>query len=249
MPKENKKDSLIAAAVTFAVALAILLLLFYGSMTFDRAALAAASVPEIAEDEELFIEPEILAEAGEPEAVANDEPAPTLAGEPELAETENKIPVVPGENPKPALPKEKPVTQKTESPVKATEPPAENKERQKATSKMAGKFNNPNGSSDGKTDGSGSGGTGVGINGQLNGRKFISCDRPKVALQNKVVVVVNVTVNAAGHVTSATARSRQGNATTAILKECERAARTARWNEDPGTPSARGSITFTITPK
>ena len=77
MTRNERQDSIIAAAVTFAVALLLLLLLFFGGMTFDRALLAQASVPEIqTEDDELFIEPEILQDLGEEYAVAQDAPAP-----------------------------------------------------------------------------------------------------------------------------------------------------------------------------
>ena len=79
----KNKDSIIAAAVTFAVALLLLLFLFFGGMTFDRSQLAASSIPEIApEEEELFIEPEILQDLGEENAIVEDAPAPAFKGEP-----------------------------------------------------------------------------------------------------------------------------------------------------------------------
>lgn len=65
MNQEKRTDSIIAAAITFVVALLILLFLFFGGMTFDRAELAVSSTPEIEPlEEELFIEPEIMRDLG-----------------------------------------------------------------------------------------------------------------------------------------------------------------------------------------
>lgn len=251
MSQQKKKDSIIAAAVTFAVALLLLLFLFKGGMTFDRAQLASASTPEIEPDteEELFIEPEILEDLGEENATVQDAPAPAFKGEPEPAPEQNTKLVVPGKNPAPAPPVEKPVTQHKESPVKATEPPKTNEERKRVTDKMANKFSPKNGSSSGTSGTSGAGGTGVGISGSISGRTFKGCPKPSVELQNKVVVEVRVTIDSAGHVTKATARSKSGKASGTILRACERAARGARWSEDKDTPSASGTLTFTITPR
>lgn len=247
----SNKDSCIAAAVTFVAALLILLFLYFGGMGFDKALLAQSSTAELAPepDEELFIEPEILEDLGEPEATAHDDPAPALKGEPEKADRDNTKLVTPGKNDKPAPQVEKPVTQKKESPVKATEPPKSNEDKKKVTSKMANKFAPHNGTEKGKNGGSGAGGTGVGIAGNVAGRTFKGCPKPSVELRSKVVVEVRVSIDASGRVTSATARSRSGSASASVLRACEAAARGARWSEDPDTPSARGSITFTITPR
>lgn len=246
----KNKDSIIAAAVTFAVALLLLLFLFFGGMTFDRSQLAASSIPEIApEEEELFIEPEILQDLGEENAIAEDAPAPAFKGEPRQADEEQTKLVVPGKNEKPAPPVEKPVTQHKESPVKATEPPKTSEEKKTVTSKMANKFPGRNGTSSGTSGTSGAGGTGVGISGSVSGRTFKGCPKPSVELQNKVVVEVRVTIDAAGRVTAATARSKSGKASASILRACEQAARGARWSEDKDTPSAKGTLTFTITPR
>lgn len=247
----QRKDKYIAAAVTTLVSLLLLLFLYFGGMNFDRTLLAQSSTSEIEAltDDELFIEPEIVQNLGEPEAATKDEPAPMIKGEPEKAETENTKLVVPGKNPKPAPAEPKKVTQKKESPVKATEPSKTDEEKKKVTSKMAGKFSPHNGSESGKTGSSGAGGSGVGIAGSVAGRTFKGCPKPYVELRNTVVVEVRVTINADGRVTAAKARSKRGNASASILKACEQAARGARWNEDPATPSAKGSITFTITPR
>lgn len=249
---DKRNDKYIAAAVTFIVTLLLLLFLYFGGLDFDRSLLAQNSTPEIEAltmEEELFIEPEIVKDLGEPDAETHDSPAPVTKGEPEKAETENTKLVVPGKNPRPAPAQPKKVSQKKESPVKTTEPSKTDEEKKKVTSKIAGKFSPHNGSASGKSGVSGAGGSGVGIAGSVAGRTFKGCPKPSVELQNKVVVEVRVTINAAGRVTSATARSKRGNPSAAILRACEQAARGARWNEDPSTPSARGSITFTITPR
>jgi len=249
MALEKKSDSIIAAAVTFVVTLLILLFLVFGGMSFDPDQLAVSSSPELAPDEELFIEPEIMRDLGEENATMQDAPAPAFKGEPEQAETENTKLVVPGKNENPTPPVEKPVSHKTESQVKATEPPKTSKEKKTVTSKMANKFSSHNGTSTGTSGTSGAGGTGVGISGIVSGRTFKGCPKPNVELQNKVVVEVRVTIDANGRVTTAKARSKSGKASGSIIRACEQAARSARWSEDKDTPSARGTLTFTITPR
>lgn len=252
MNRHKNTDTIIAAAVTFVAALLLLLFLYFGGMRFDRELLAQNSTPEIQLeqlDDEEFIEPEIVEDLGESNATAEDAPAPAAKGEPEQAEVENTKQVIPDKNPKPAPPVEKPITRKKESPVKATTPQVSDEDKKKVTSKMANKFPGRNGSNSGSTGSAGSGGTGVGISGSVSGRTFKGCPKPSVELQNKVVVEVKVTIDASGHVTRATARSRSGKASASILRACEQAARGARWSEDKDTPSATGSITFTITPR
>lgn len=248
MTTENK-DRAIAAGVTFIAVLLILLFLFTGRMSLQRAELAEASTPELMlddEDEEMFLEPEILKDQGEPDATTHDSPAPVEQGEPVKAPVENTKIVEPGENPKPAPQVEKKITQKQESPVKATEPPATNEEQSKISSAMANKFSGKNGATDGKSGSNGSGGTGVGIAGNANGRTFLGCNTPNVTLRHKTTVKVSVVIDASGKVISATA---SGSADASIRRACEQAARTARWSEKKGTGETRGSITFTITPK
>lgn len=248
----SRRDSAIAAAVTFAVALLLLLALYFGGLNYDPSLLAEASTPEIEmamPDEEEFLEPEIVRDLGEPDATVRDAPAPVAKGEPEPAPVENTKQVIPDKNPKPAPPVEKPITQKKGSPVKATTPTASDEEKKKITSKIADKFGGTNGSKTGTSGTTGAGGTGVGISGSVSGRTFKGCPKPSVELRSKVVVEVKVTIDASGRVTKATARSKSGNATSAILAACEQAARGARWSEDKDVPSASGSITFTITPR
>lgn len=247
--QKKNRDSIIAAGVTMLVALSLLLFLFFGGMRFDRRELAADSTPEFAEAEELFIEPEIIEDLGEPDAIEDDAPAPAFKGEAEKSDVENTKLVVPDKNPKPAPPVEKPVTQKNESAVKATTPSKADEEKQKVTSKLANKFTGKNGSENGTSGTSGAGGTGIGISGSVTGRTFKGCPKPSVELRNKVVVEVRVTIDSSGRVTKATARSKSGTATKSILSACEQAARGARWSEDNDTPSATGTLTFTIVPK
>ncbi len=244
--KENK-DRIIAAALTFLVTLVILLILFCGSVSWDRAALAEASTPELMQDEPLFIEPELV-DLGEEAAVNNEKPAPTLKGEPEPAPEDNVEIVEPGPKPDP---KPKPVqklnTSKKESKMKVEEPSQTDKERKKATSSVASKFSSKNGAPEGSDKGtSGAGGTGIGVSGNAHGRTFISCPKPDVALRHKTVVKVNVVIDAEGKVVEAKAT---GSADASIRRKCESAARQARWSAKKGATSTRGSITFTITPR
>lgn len=248
MTTENK-DRAIAAAVTFIVLLLLLLFLFLGGMSYQRMELAEASSPEMMipeEEEETFIEPEILQIQGEPDATENDAPAPVEQGEPVKAPVENTKIVEPGENTKPAPQIEKKITQKAESPVKATEPPATNEEQSRISSAMANKFSGKNGTPGGKTGSNGSGGTGVGVSGTANGRQFMGCPSPQVTLRHTTTVKVSVVIDAEGKVISASA---SGAADASIRRACEQAARSARWSAKKGAGETRGSITFTITPK
>ena len=243
--KRYDKDRVVAAFLTFLVALAILLTLFFGGISWDRQALAEASTPEIM-DEEVFIEPELV-ELGEENAVNHDKPAPAMKGEPDPAPEDKAEIIEPGPKPEPAPPKPKLNTQKKESKMKVEEPSQTDKERQKATSSVANKFSHRNGAVEGTDKGtSGAGGTGVGVSGNAHGRSFISCPKPDVALRHKTIVTVNVVIDAEGKVVEATAK---GSADASIRRKCEAAARQARWSAKKGATSTRGSITFTITPR
>ena len=163
MRRENK-DRMIAACGTALLTGLLLLVLFTGSIGWDRAVLSAVSIPEEQSDEELFIDPELI-DLGELETEKTDAPAPSEVGEPEKAETDNREPIERGENPKAAPAVEKKVTQTHESPVKATEPSQSEKERKKVTSKVANSFSGKNGNPDGKPGGKGSGDTQTGVAG------------------------------------------------------------------------------------
>lgn len=248
MTPREKKDKTIAAAITTVVVLLILLILFIGSIGYERQELAMQSTPELMplEEEEQFLEPEILRDLGEKDAVNHDSPAPAFKGEPEKAETDNNKLVVPGKNPKPAPPVEKLVSTKKESDIKATEPTATDEEKQKVTSKVANSFSGRNGATDGKNGTAGAGGTGIGISGNANGRSFLGCPGPRVELRNKTTIKVAVVIDAEGKVISASA---SGGTSAEIRSACEQAARAARWSAKKGASETRGTITFTITPK
>ena len=110
--RNTDKDRTLAAALTFLVALAILLFLFFGGISWDPRDIAEASTPELMPEEELFIEPELV-ELGEEVAVTKDKPAPTLKGEPEPAPEDRVEIVEPGPKSKPnPKPVEKVVTSK-----------------------------------------------------------------------------------------------------------------------------------------
>jgi len=243
--KRSKKDSAIAAALTFLIALVILLSLLCGGITFDYANLASSSITELEEEDQFFIEPELL-ELGEEQSLANDAPAESYKGEPEKAEEIQTEKIVSGVNPKPAPPAEKLVTSKTKSEVKSVEPQATDKEEKQVKSKIAGKFSTSNGNPDGKAEGSGSGGSGIGVSGNARGRTFISCPKPNVFLRHKTVVTVRVVIDDAGNVISAYA---SGSADASIRRKCEQAARRAKWSEKKGAAETHGSLTFTITPR
>lgn len=247
MTDKKYKDRAIAALLTSLAALAILLLLLFGSISWDRRALAETPAPQLMKDDELFIEPELV-ELGEETADNSHKPAPTLKGEPAPAPDDNADIIDPGPKPEP---KPKPVrneiTQKKESKLQQDEAAKTEKERKKATSSVADKFSSKNGSPDGADNGSsGAGGPGIGVSGNAHGRSFISCPKPDVALRHKTVVTVNVVIDAEGKVTEAKA---SGSASADIRRKCEAAARQARWSPKKGASSTRGSITFTITPR
>lgn len=252
MNQQEKKDKAIAAGATLIVGVLILFALFFLALTWDPKSMAQASTPEIAaDDEELFIEPEILdrnlQELGEENATEKDEPAPQQLGEPEKAPEDNSRVVVPGKNPNPAPQKEPLVSQKKDSPVKTQEPSATEEEKQKVTSSMAGKFSGQNGNTDGKNNATGAGGTGSGYKGNLKGRKLISCPMPSVKIQNKTVVTVTLRVNEEGHVVGTPTAS--GGGSKEVQQKCIAAARQARWEAKKGAGEVVGTITFTIVPR
>ena len=244
MSATGRKDSAIAAAATLAAAILVLLLLLFTRLPDARRVLADASIPE-PEGEELYIAPELIA-LGEADAVTADEAAPSLQGEPEQAETEQTQTIIPGEAETPAPPRPATPVQQQESPVSHREPKKTEHAPAKATRAMAGQFST-GGDRSGKPDAvSGTGGSGAGVTGQARGRSFLGCDKPDVQLRQKTVVTVQVTVDADGRVTSATA---SGGASAAIRRECERAARTARWSAKRGATATPGTLTFTLVPR
>lgn len=248
MNKSEKRDSLIAAGVTLLVLVLLVLGMLFGGLTYNSN-LVKASIPENMEEEEIFLDPELLLETnksiGEEDAVNHDSPAPEVKGEPVPSEIEQPHTQIKGTNPNPAPEIHEHITSTKESAVQTTTP--SQKEEEKAASSMAGKFGNKPGAADGKFDStSGSGGVGSGVTGKMSGRQFLGCPLPDVTLANRTVVTVSITVDADGKVTSATA---SGAADRSIRKKCEEAAMKAKWSPKKGATSTRGSITFTIIPR
>ena len=251
MKRRDKKASRIAAAVTFVIALIILLLLFSLSLNYDREALATSSMPEI-QDEEVYLEPEIMQidEPGDLHAEEVEESAPQTPGEPDPGETEQPERVVKNteKNPEPPVSnKPKLVSSNQPSEVK-TSTPKVNTQDEKRIASLSGKFKSDNnGSQTGKESGaSGTGGVGVSKLGNVNGRRMLSCPTSIVTLNQTTTIRVEITVNAAGNVTRAKAVS---GGTPSLRSACEGWARGSKWSAAPGAPDATGSITFTITPK
>lgn len=249
MKPGEKRDSIIAAAVTFGVALIILLLLFILSLDFDREALATSSIPEIQDEEEIFLEPELL-RLGDPDAT-RDEPgqdaAPQPPGEPDPAD-ENQ-PEAAVHDTKPQV--ETPVTNKaplvaSNNNTELTSPaPKISEEQQKRVKDVGGKFSSDNnGSPSGKESAySGSGGSGVSATGNIKGWKMISCPTSKISTSVKVTkVTVSITVSAEGKVTvhGATGGTKEQN------NICKKWAAASKWQTNASAKSASGSITFTI---
>lgn len=241
---DSRRDSAIAAAVTFIAALLILLFLYWGEIGFSRADMAAASTPEIAEEEELFLEPELV-DVGEPMPATEAQAAPEALGEPEKSEpTEVRIPEVQGKSEERTPPKEKLVTQKDPSPVTSREPSS--KQTKKVSDPTANAFSPHNGKPNGRNGSAGAGGNSTGVTGTANGWVFKGCPKPSVTLSNKVTVTVKITVNEKGYVTNAKA----SGATPEINHACEQVVYKAHW--EPTDPKNRrkasGTITFTIRP-
>lgn len=249
--QEERRDAVIAAAVTFAAAIAILLILFLTSLNYDRRALAETSMPELQDDEEIYLEPELLAVGhdGETELNSPEEAAPQPPGVPDQAEKEQPERVVPNAIP----PKEQPVSNKpkltstTEESDLKTSTPKLSKEEEKRMAALQGMKTDNNGSHTGKeSETSSTGGNGVSAAGTLKGRSMLSCPTWKVKA-NKTTVKVKVTVDADGNVTAASFES--GTATPNLRTQCEKMARGSKWTPKKGAAPATGTITFTIIPK
>ncbi|MCM1291303.1 MAG: hypothetical protein NC201_00485 [Prevotella sp.] len=246
----SAKDKYIAAAVTALICVAILLTLFFSSISWEKEAIAQASLPEVAAEEPLFIEPEILEEPGEELPDITDAPeAPADKGEPESAPEENRKIEAPGKNVEPKAPNvEKPLSQKKESPVKVTEPKKNNKDFKRATDPTAGKFSGKNGVKDGKNRGEGTGNKGIAAaSGSVRGRNFKGTRGFRPSVNQKYTVTVAVTVTDEGKVKYARV-SKSGGAPAELQQQCVNDAYTAKWDARPGVPDANGTITFSVKP-
>ena len=251
MRKPPTKAEITAAALTAVLTLLLLLALFLGSLDYDRASLAADSVPEPDEpmQEELFLDPPLVIGADDASLRESAEPEASPLGLPDQAPVENDVVRTSGENRNPeARSTEKLVKSNRPSSVKSGEPSKKDKPDSKITSTVASRFSGKNGTTAGKHGASGSGGTGEGVKGNVRGRKFLGCPLPKVALREKVVVTVSIRVDEKGRVIEASYKS--GTAASAeIRSKCVASARKARWSEQPGASPVGGTITFTIVPK
>ena len=251
MSNRERKDAIIAAAVTFGVALLIIIFLFVKSLNYDREAFAEASIPEYQDEEEYFLEPDLLimGQTGETDLEQTEEAEPQPPGEPDPAETEQLVKTTPNnEEPKeePVSTKPKLVSSTEQSDVK-TSTPKPSDEDQKRIASIQGKFKSDNnGSRTGKESAnSGSGGNGVSVSGSVNGRKQVSISTWPVKLTQKTTVKVSIIVDADGNVTSATAIS---GGTPTLRSECEKMARTSKWTKKAGAAPQSGTISITITP-
>ncbi len=247
-PHGSRRDSLIAAIVTCLIVGLLLLWLFVATLHYDEKLANNSENPQLEEDE-IFLDPELLLEnhqsIGEPDAVSHDSPAPEVKGEPAPATVEQPHTVISGDNNVPS-PEQTLIASNEESTVQ-TVAPDKKKEEEKVATSMAGKFSSKPGSVQGKFDSpGGSDGSGSGVTGKMSGRQFLGCPLPDVSLAHKTTVTVSITVDADGKVMTATA---SGAATREIRKKCEQAAMQARWSAKKGATSTRGSLTFTIIPK
>lgn len=251
-PLIYRRSRLVAAVLTALIAALIVVVLCVSSMGWDSSRLAENAVADTAmtEEEDVFLEPELL-ETGDNSPVPADEAAPVPTGEPEQAETPVERPVAKADNPRHNAETERLVSSKAESPVKTVRPSARDEEEALVSSKMKNKFNAKNGRSDGRGTQAGSGGSGSGAAGRLRGRTFLGCPEPKVEVPRSVSIVVNVTVDAEGRVTAASfgSDSGPGAGNTRLREACVRQSRKARWSAKEGAPPARGTLTWHLLPR
>lgn len=249
MAQNDKNAKLIALAATLILAALTFFCLLTVTIGWDKQAITEKTI-QAPEEEEIFIDAELL-EHGDEDIFDIDEPAPAPEGSPEQADEPQDKLVATGENPMPSSPQEKLTSQKQDSPVKSTEPPKTQKEESKISSTMKDKFSSSNGKTDGKPAGTGTGGSGIGTAGSLNGRTFLGCAEPSVAVSKEVKIVVNVTVDASGKVTEASFKSDSGpgQGNTTLRNACVQASKNARWSKKEGARPARGTITWTLKPR
>lgn len=243
---------MIAAGITFLLALVLLLFLFFCSLDFDREALAQSSIPELQDDEEIYLEPQIMelnTPGDEDVEDATDEPAPQPPGEPDPSIDEKMDRIEQSlEEPanQPVSNKSKLVSNNNNSDLK-TSTPAVSKEEEKRISSMSGKFKTDNnGARNGKESlTSGIGGEGISASGNVKGRKMLDCPKWKLKLSQPATVKVSIVVEADGTVSSAKALS---GGTPNLRAQCEKMAKGSLWTKAPGAAPASGVITFNIKP-
>lgn len=250
MNSNELRDKLIAAATTIVVAIILLLWLSLETINWDKDAALAQNQNIIEQEEELFIEPELL-NLGEPDALAFDEPAPAPQGEPEESQEQIDKIVTPGESEKPTNATEKLVAAQKESPVTTKEPAKTEEPESKISSAMKDKFSPKNGKTDGKNDSAGAGGTGAGVVGSINGRTFKGCALPSVKVNKPVTIYVSIVVDESGKVIDAQFKSDKGAGAgnQALRNACVKASYNARWSEKKGEPRAKGTLTWNLKPR
>lgn len=243
-----KRESVFAAAVTFVAALAILILLFVLTVGDDRSALSQSSIPELQDDEEVYLEPELFEPAlpGDPEAADENhgETEPLPSGLPDEGE-ESKSVAVPSENPAPDGSNKQPLVGADKPSDVKSNPNTLSKEEQERLAKAKEKtWKSPANGDTGATDGNGTVIPTGTLSGKGNaGRTMTFCNNDKISFTGKVTIKVNVTVNAEGRVTQADAVSGGSDKQRA---ECVKRAKNSRWTPLPGATPAKGTITFTI---
>lgn len=240
---------MIAAIATFGAAIVIIVLLFVLTVGSDRALMAEASIPEEQDLEEIYLEPELLVldSPGEPDAMADEAPAPQTPGVPELAPEEQPLQRLPSEKEpeRPVAPKEKLVAHPDKNDVVQTEPPKNPEDEVKKNRAPSGAtFNMNTGSNTGKTSQfSGVGGEGVSARGNLKGRSltFVGpSKRPGVS--QKVTLTARVLVRADG--TMSVERITGG--TDNLRSQCRQWLANSRWTAKPGAADEYADIVITI---
>ncbi len=256
VPAWLEPNRLIAIVATVIIALLLLMTLLFvhldlpakspesEAQTLTMDALDPEDVPE-------FIEPLLLEDAGDLDVMEETDPAPVPDGQPQEAPEPSNKKVVNGENPNPNPSQEKLVTTKQPSTKKTTDPTPKQEPDQSIAANMKSQFSPNNGKPGGSSTpsaNSGSGGTGSGAIGTLKGgRKLLSCPLPSVTLRQKVVIKVEVYVNAQGKVTEANVLSGSSDAT--LREKCRQASLKATWTPQADAPRTRGVITWTLVPK
>lgn len=259
----NEKNSnldpykLIAAVGTLIAALLLLMFMILVKLQLPQKPESEPPSPlemaafEPDEPQEQFIEPLLLENSGEEQAVNQTEPAPAPEGTPDRAPQPNNKKVVNGQNPNPNPSDEKLVSSKQPSPKKTTEASQKNEPDSRIAANMKGQFSPHNGVQGGSTQPAasyGAGGTGTGVSGSLKGgRKLISYQLPTVSLRQKIVIKVEVYVNAEGRVTEANVLS--GSSDPVLREKCRQASLKAVWSPQADAPRTRGIITWTLVPK
>ena len=252
--KRPRSPQIIAAAVTVLAAFGLLVFLWFTYVGQDREELAASSIPEEPDLEEVYIEPEMLtpepADDAEEEADESEEAAPEALGLPEKTPeppVEKQVAATHSEQPKPTKSNQNLASQRKPSPVR-TQPATTNpKPDSRIASQMGAQFNANNGSTSGRHGSAGSGGSGTSVSSQgITGRTFrgftgkVRSDKPF-----KASVRIRVTVDASGKVTAASLISA-GGAPNAIAQQCVAWARRCSWSAKPGAADAQGVITYNV---